>query len=479
MGLKKNIGYNTLLTLSNYFIPLLVFPYISRILGVKNLGLYSFVDSVINYFILFSMMGITTVGIREIARSKKSNQDLSDNFSSLFVLNAITTFVVLFIFIATIFILPQFIEHKKLFYIGGAKILANLFLIEWLYKGMENFKFITLRTISVKLLYVLSVFIFVKKQDDYDIYYVLTVGSTIVNAIINWYYSKKITFLSFKRIKIRPFIKPFFILGIYGLLTSMYTTFNIIYLGFVAGEREVGFYTAATKIQAILLSLYTAYSNVVMPHVSSMIAQKKNEEVKTLINMSIDALYVFCIPIIYSCLILAPQIIFIISGNGYEGAVLPMRIVMPLILIIGLEQILIIQILTPFRQDRYILKSSINGASTGLILNLILVNRFNSVGSSIVWVVSEIVVLISAIYFVNKEVDINLNFKKLLKHVILGLPYGLICFICSLLLKNPFYLVIWSFSLCFLYLLIIQSRIIKNELVQNIYNKITKYMTKI
>lgn len=473
MGLKKNIGYNTLLTLSNYLIPLLVFPYVSRILGVNNLGIYSFVDSIINYFILFSMMGITTVGIREIARSKKSKQDLSDNFSSLFVLNSITTFVVFIIFIAVIFIFPQFTEHKKLFYIGGAKILANLFLIEWLYKGMEDFKFITLRTIAVKMIYVLLVFFFVKEQDDYDIYYALTVGSTIINAVINWFYSKNITFLSFARIKIRPIIKPFLILGIYGLLTSMYTSFNIVYLGFVAGEKEVGLYTTAIKIQAILLSLYTAYSNVVMPHISSMIAQKRNDEVKTLINKSIDALYIFCIPIIYSCFILAPHIIFIISGSGYEGAILPMRIVMPLILVIGLEQILIIQILTPLRHDRYILRNSINGALTGLILNIILVPRFSSVGSSIVWVASETVVLVSAIYFVNKKVDINLNFDKLLKHLILGIPYGVICLIFSLLLENHFYIIIFSFILCFLYLIIIQSSIFKNELIYNIYLKIT------
>jgi len=252
VALRKNIYYNSLLTIANYIFPLIVFPYVTRILGVEKYGIYNFVDSVINYYIMFATMGITTVGIREIARTKNNKNELNKTFSSLFILNAISTIITLIIFISSIFFVNQFKEQKNIFFIGGAKIIFNLFLIEWLFIGSENFKFITLRSIIIKFFYVISVFIFVKQEKDYDIYYFLTVSSVGINACINWLYGKKIISFSFKDSSLKPYLKSFFILGARSFLISMYTTFNVIYLGFIAGNVEVGYYTAATKIQGIL-----------------------------------------------------------------------------------------------------------------------------------------------------------------------------------------------------------------------------------
>ena len=127
MSLKKNIGYNSLLTLSNYIIPIIVFPYVSRILGVKNFGVFSFIDSILNYYVLFSMLGITTLGIREISKSKFNFQERNNVFSNLFVLNLISTTIVLVLFFASIFFIPKFFLYRNLLYIGSAKILFNLY----------------------------------------------------------------------------------------------------------------------------------------------------------------------------------------------------------------------------------------------------------------------------------------------------------------------------------------------------------------
>lgn len=169
MSLKKNFLYSTILTVANYIFPLLTYPYVSRVLGVTNIGICNFVDSIINFFILFSMMGVGAVGIREIAGATDSSKSQSKVFSSLLVLNGITTLVMLIILLLCIHIIPEFREYKGLMYVGAAKLVANLFLVEWFFKGTENFKYITNRTILVKCIYVASVFLFVKDADDYPI----------------------------------------------------------------------------------------------------------------------------------------------------------------------------------------------------------------------------------------------------------------------------------------------------------------------
>lgn len=472
MALKKNIYYNSLLTIANYIFPLIVFPYVTRVLGAEKYGIYNFVDSVINYYIMFATMGITTVGIREIARTKNNKNELNKTFSSLFILNAISTIIILIIFTLSIFFVNQFKEQKSIFFIGSAKIIFNLFLIEWLFIGTGNFKFITIRSIIIKFFYVISVFIFVRQENDYGIYYFLTVSSVGINAFINWFYRRKITSFSLKRPILKPYLNSFFILGARSFLISMYTTFNVVYLGFIGGNAEVGYYTAATKIQGILLSLYSAYSSVIMPHISFLISQDKQKEIKNLINKSFEALYIFCIPIIYLSTILAPDIINILSGPNYKGAVLPLRIVMPLILIIGMEQILIVQILTPLKKDKAILINTILGALAGIISNMLLVGRFKSIGSSIVWCNSELIVLLSAIYFVNKNTDIQINFKKLFFQIIIGLPYLLISLFSTIIFKSPLITIMTSSCLSLLYFYFIQVKIMKNKFAISLIKEI-------
>ena len=166
MGVKKNFIYSSVLTAANYIFPLITYPYVSRVLGVTNIGICNFVDSIIHYFILVSMMGITTLGIREIAGSTCNPLQQSRIFSSLFVLNGIVTFIMLVVLLIATFVVPELYQYRDLMYIGAMKLVGNLFLVEWFFKGIENFKYITNRTILVKCLYVVMVFVFDKDEND-------------------------------------------------------------------------------------------------------------------------------------------------------------------------------------------------------------------------------------------------------------------------------------------------------------------------
>lgn len=406
MGLKKNFVYSFILTGANYIFPLIVYPYISRVLGVEKIGVCNFVDSIVDYFILFSMMGINMLGIREIARCDGDKNLIASVFSNLFILNIISSFIALLVYLCAVFFVSDLFEYRKMLLIGIFKIIGNVFLIEWFFKGMEDFSFIAKRTILVRSLYVVFVFVFVTTENDLLIYYLLTALVIVFNGVLNWFYSLKFINLKFNRLSPFSYSRPFFSLGLYSLLTSLYTTFNVAYLGFVCGPKEVGYYTTATKLYAIIISLFSAITGVLLPRISSLVANDNHVEIFKIIFRSIKFLALISLPVILISIYYAPEIVNIISGVGYEGAITPMRIVMPLIFIIGLAQVFVLQVLAPYKQDKIIIFNSCIGAIVGIILNLILVECYGAIGSSLVWLISEIVVTILAGFFVYKKVYI-------------------------------------------------------------------------
>lgn len=418
MSLKKNFAYNSILTLSNYIFPLIVFPYVTRVLGVKNLGISNFYTSVMGYFVLIAMIGVATVGIREIATTKDDKNKLSQTFNSILFINIISTIVSLIILFVLANSIDKFSEHPQMIVIGSLQVFFNTFLVEWLYKGLEEFRYITVRTICVKIIYTISVIIFVRDTNDYDIYFLLNNLMIVINALINIIHAKKYINFSFKGIQPSLYIKTCLILGVYGILTSMYTSFNIMYLGFVCGDTEVGYYTTATKLYGVIIALFSAFTGVMMPKLSYLVSSGDKERFISLINKSFSILIIFSIPLIYYSEVFATEIIKLVAGNGYEEAVFPMQLVTPLVFIIGYEQITVIQILTPLKKDNAILINSTIGAVVGIIFNILLVHSLRSVGSAIVWISSELAVLISSQYFVQKETGIKFPFIFLLKHLL-------------------------------------------------------------
>lgn len=466
-NLKKNFLYSSILTTANYIFPLFTFPYVSRVLGVTNVGICNFVDSIIHYFILLSMMGIGVVGIRETAKYRNNRQKLDETFSSLFWLNTITTTIaLLLLFFATCFV-DKLKIHWQMMAIGSLKLIMNYMLIEWLYKGLEEFRFITIRTIIVKTFYITGVFLFVRQASDYHIYYLLTVMMIVMNAFINIVYSRHYVTLLLKKTNITLYIKPFFILGIYSLLTSMYLSFNVMYLGFVSGETEVGYYSTASKLYKILIAMFTAFTGVMLPRMSSLLSEGKVDEFKRFFGKSTNILFAFSIPLIIFTITFAPSIINIIAGKGYEGAILPIRIMMPLMLIIGYEQILIIQTLMPLKKDNAILRNSIYGASVAIILNILLVPIFASVGSSIVWFSSELVVLCCGQYYVSKYIGLNFPWGSLIRNIVINIPLMLLLYFVNFL-TGRFLPIAIAFVIISVYFVVVQTIIYPNSEIKNI-----------
>ncbi len=422
MGVKRNFTYSSILTLSSYFFPLITYPYVSRILGVSGIGTVNFVDSIIEYAILISMMGISIVGIREIAAHKTDKARLSGTFSSLFVLNAASTAIAIGIVTVAMFTVPQLQPHKNLLSIGLCKLLMNLFLTEWLFIGLEDFAYITKRALLVKCLYVAGIFIFIRDASDITHYYTLTVSSVAINALINIGYARKTVRFSLRNINVKPYLSKYFSNGIYKLVSSLYLSMNVAWLGFITDTIQVGYYTTATKLYTIIIALFTAFTSVMLPRLSSLLVEHKTDEYWQKIRLSTEAVLFFSFPVITYCMVFGDRILLTLVGKGFEGAYLPFRLIIPLVLIIGMSQIFVIQILLPMKKDYKVLRNTTMGAVGAIVINLSIVRYLGATGSAITWICSEMIVLIASYKTIQGFATFRIPYKRILKYAMAYMP---------------------------------------------------------
>lgn len=473
-SLKKNFIYNAILTMSGYIFPLMVYPYVSRVLGVANIGACNFVDSIVEYFTILSMMGMNTIGIREIAKCKNDQQKLDNVFSQLFSLNTLTTITAIIILIIATNIVPKFAPYKDLLYIGVGKLFFNYMLINWFFQGLENFKYIAARTIFVKILFVISVFLFVKTETDVKLYYFLVALTWAGNGIINFIYAKKYVSFNFTLKINKAIIGSFFILGVYWFMNSMYTTLNVAFLGFATNDIEVGYYTTANKLLTVIMTMFTALTSVMVPRVSVALKSNDNSEAKALIRKAINALMLFAIPLIFFVFPFSQELIYLMSGKGYEGATTPLQIMTPLFFLVGYDQIIVLQTLLPMGKDKDILRNSILAASVGIISNIFLTLNFGKNGSAIVLILAELSVLLSSQFCVTKYLGQKIPFKLIIKHIIGFSPIIIICYVIKYFINSYVISLIVSASIICCYIFLAGRFILKNSILTNLKTPLFK-----
>lgn len=473
-SLKKNFIYNAILTMSGYIFPLMVYPYVSRVLGVANIGACNFVDSIVEYFTILSMMGMNTIGIREIAKCKNDQQKLDNVFSQLFSLNTLTTITAIFILIIATNIVPKFAPYKDLLYIGVGKLFFNYMLINWFFQGLENFKYIAARTIFVKILFVISVFLFVKTETDVKLYYFLVALTWAGNGIINFIYAKKYVSFNFTLKINKAIIGSFFTLGVYWFMNSMYTTLNVAFLGFATNDIEVGYYTTANKLLTVIMTMFTALTSVMVPRVSVALKSNDNSEAKALIRKAINALMLFAIPLIFFVFPFSQELIYLMSGKGYEGATTPLQIMTPLFFLVGYDQIIVLQTLLPMGKDKDILRNSILAASVGIISNIFLTLNFGKNGSAIVLILAELSVLLSSQFCVTKYLGLKIPFKLIIKHIIGFSPIIIICYVIKYFINSYVISLIVSASIICCYIFLAGRFILKNSILTNLKTPLFK-----
>lgn len=462
--------------MSTYLVPLIVFPYISRTLGVRGIGIVDTVDNMIDYCILFSMMGLGTVGVREIAKSKDNPKALSQTFTDLFALNLCSTIFIAAIFCLIVCMSPQLQDFGILIPIGIAKLIANLFWIEWLYTGLEDFKYITLRSICLRTLFILSVFLLVHSTADVAIYYTLFTGITIGNAICNWFHKRTYLHWNIRQADIRRYFRPFFMLGFFAMLSAVYFKLSLPVLNFIAGSQEAGNYATATRVYQVVIALISTLTGVMIPRISVLMKENKFDLVSSYTNTAFKLLFLFSFPLIFFVEFLAPDIIRLFAGAGFDGAILPMRVIMLQLIVIGAEKIIVLQLLVPLRKDYAIVKAGLLGVIVWGILTVLLVPKYHCLGTSLVWIAAETSVLVIAAIETYHSLSIGFPVKLLIKSVCYALPYLPLGWLVLLSTDLSILRILLCISLFAAYASILENKVYKTGIIKAIIN-LVKHMS--
>lgn len=461
-GIKKNFAYNTFLTVSERLINLLLFPYCARILGVEKFGTVNYVQTVVQYFSFFAVMGIVTVGAREIAK-QRDQQGLNECFSAMIVLTVVFTSMTLAVYMPLIFLVDKFANYEDLYLLGGLQIIFSSFCIEWFFRGTENFKYITIRSLGVRVLYVILVLCLVRESSDYKIFFALSVWMIVMNTIVNYWYARKFVKFTFSGLKPFKYLKSTLSLGMYSILTSMYTTVNVVYLGYVWGDVQVGLYTTAIKVYIIVLGFYSAFTGVMLPRMSSVIESHDVTMFNNLIEKSLELMYMMTLPMVFFLLVMAPEIIYILAGVDFMPAADLSRIVIPMLFVVGLAQVLSFQIIIPSGYDKLSFNAALIGAIIGVLFNFWLTTNFSALGTCVTVVITEIVVTSYYLYVVTSKKLYKFDALLLLRNLLYSIPYLFICILVKQFSDNPIVNLVLASVASMIYFMFSQLYLIKNE----------------
>lgn len=447
-SILKNYIYNTVLTILNIIFPIITFPYISRVLGVDGVGKINFSMSIVNYFVLLASLGIPVYGIREISKVRDDREKVSKVYSEIYTINLISTVVFSVLYYVIIFNSNSFNNEIGLFSIMGLLVILNLFNIDWLYQGFEDYKYIAIRSIVFKVISIVAMFILVKRADDYIIYGFISVIALAGANIINIFRSKRYVDYKIRGINIARHYKQVLIIFFMGAAINIYNNLDSSMLGLITGDASVGYYSAATKINRMVINIITSLGVVLLPRLSNYIEKENYEEFNKIIGKSTQFIFFIGIPACVGLYILAPNIIWLFSGNEFMPAVSTMRINIPVIFLVALANITSLQILLPLKKEKQVAIAVGIAAITNFALNLVIIPKWGANGAAFTSTMAELIGLSIQLYFCKKYINIKIFAVNNLKYLFASVSIVVIVSMLKMFITSDFLLLLASGVIC-------------------------------
>lgn len=420
-SIKKNFIYNILLNLSAVIFPLITAPYVARVLEPDGVGLYNFSNTYAGYFALVALLGIPTYGVREVAKVKDDKKALSDVVSQLMSIAAIMTFSVTMIYLFTIAFVGQLSENYLIFILAGFAIYLAPFKVNWYYQGIEEFGFITLRTLVIRVFSLVCLFIFVKQKEDLIIYILINVLSGVIADV--WNYVKLLKSGIRPRLTIKglkPHITPLLVLFASVIAISIYTLLDTVMLGFITNYDEVGYYSSAMHMSKVALSVITSLSIVAVPRISAFLSNNDFDNINVLINKAFSIVAFMAFPTTVGLFCISPIFVPLFFGDEFLGSIIPLMILSTLIVIIGFNNLIGVQILIGTGHDKQYLYSVLVGAISNFLINCAFIPLWGAIGASVASVIAETLVLLAAVFYVRKCTPIKLKSYKDITKALFG-----------------------------------------------------------
>lgn len=474
---------NFILTASSFIFPLVTFPYATRILLPEGTGRVAFATSAVSYFTMFAMLGIPTYGVRACAKVKNDKEELSRTVHEIMILNLIMTTLTYIVFFISLVSVKRFQQDQELLLVSSVAIILHTLGVNWLYQGLEEYAYITVRSLIFKFIGLILLFVFVRSSEDVVIYGAITVFTGYGSYIWNTLRLRKMIYLKpCGPYHFRRHLKPIVVFFAMSVATSIYTNLDTVMLGFMNTNTELGYYNAAVKIKSILVSLITSLGTVLLPRLSYYYETRQKDEFMRMISKALNFVLLLSLPLSLYFIMFAKESILFLSGENFLGATYAMQLITPTLLFIGLTNVLGIQIMVPMGREKNVLISVVAGAVIDFILNLFWIPRYGAAGAALATTITEFSVLIIQIIMLRgilKSVYKNVHFLQIgLALLIAG---GFVGLIREKLSGSPFLILLISailfFGIYFLVLLLDREPDVREFLIPYL-KKLRKHRKK-
>lgn len=450
-SVKFNFIMNFILTASSIIFPLITAPYIFRVLQPEASGKVDFVASVITYFMMFASLGIPTYGIRACAKVRDDRDKLSKTVQELMIINTVTMCITYGVFLILLRLVPQFYAEKELFLINSISMVLNVIGVAWFYNAIEQYAYITTVSIICKVISIIFMFLLVKSPEDYIVYGGITVFAGSASYIVNFLNLRR--YISFRKkgaYEFQRHFKPILVFFAMTAAISVYTNLDIVMTRFISGNTEVGYYTAAIKVKTLLVTFITSLGTVLLPRLTYLMKDGENKAFQKIIIKAFNFVLIIGLSVTVYFTLYAKESILILAGIHYDKSVLPMQILMPAVLFIGLSNITGIQILTPRGEERKVLYSILWGAGINFILNMILIRLYGAAGAALATLVAEgVVLMVQGIYLRETLKEILPEISFLQNLLASALSIGLVWFFMRFVDLNAFLTMVVSACIFF------------------------------
>lgn len=428
-SIKYNFGLNLINTILGLLFPIITFPYISRVLDPDGVGLVAFYSSIINYVVLVSCLGIPLYAIREISRVRANIYERNKTTSEILLLHVVLTLIGYIIVAILCLTVERIYTHIYIFLILSLSIGFTTIGVNWFYQGIEDFKYITIRSVVFKFISLIALFVFVRKSSDVVGYAFVTVIASVGNNILNFhrlfrYFSQ--CKIPYSELQIMRHLQPALKIFLINLITSIYLNLDSVMLGFMTNDFVVGLYAASSRITHVFLSIITALGSVLLPRLSNYAALGKWDEYLMLKDKAIKFVFTLALPLVFGLLIVTPEFMRVFAGSKYTDAILTVRIMSPIIFFIGLSGILGLQVLYSQGKENLVIICTSVGAAVNFFINLALIPSMQQNGAAVATVIAEFLVLFVMVIIGKKFIRYN-YFNKNICRILLSVIIMTIC----------------------------------------------------
>ena len=380
-------------------LPIITAPYVARVLGPDQSGIYDYTNSIQTYFAMFAALGTASYGAREIARVRDDAALRSKLFWEIELMTVMTSAVCIIVWFIFIAFTPQ---YKVIYLVLTMGLFSTMFDISWFFAGMEQFKYTVTKNAACKLIGVVLMFLFVKKQEDLLLYIIIITASTMIGNLSMWLYVPRFTQkVDFKTLKFGRHFRETLIYFIPSIATSVYTVLDRTLIGVITKNKaENGFYHYTMQIVNMMKALTFSSLNMVLgSRIAYLFAEEKYDEIKVRIRDSINYILFMGIGICFGLSGVAKRFVPVFLGPGYDRVIIMLMLMSPIVVIIGVSNCLGSQYYTPSGNRKLSAKFIIIGALVNLVLNLILIPRYWGYGAIAASLIAEMVITVLYLKF--------------------------------------------------------------------------------